>query len=77
MRIRNIDILFAVHLTDRNVHIQIIQFGKINYEFILKDSLFVLYCALILCECMSKIVSVENVMFILAEKYANHTLLCL
>jgi hypothetical protein len=24
----------------RNVHIQIIQLGKINYEFILKDSLF-------------------------------------
>ena len=75
MRIRNIDILFAVHLTDRNVHIQIIQLGKINYEFILKDSLFVLYCALlILCDCMSQIVSVENVMFILADKYANHAL---
>ena len=75
MRIRNIDILFAVHLIDRNVHIQIIQLGKINYEFILKDSLFVLYCALlILCECMSQIVSVENVIFILADKYANHTL---
>ena len=75
MCIRNIDILFAVHLTDRNVHIQIIQLGKINYEYILKDSLFVLYCALlILCEYMSKIVSVENVMCILADKYANHTL---
>jgi hypothetical protein len=46
-----------------------------NYEFIFKDSLFVLYCALlILCECMSQIVSVENVIFILADKYANHTL---
>ena len=65
MRIRNIDTLFAVHLTA----------GKINYEFILKDSLFVLYCALlILCDCMSQIVSVENVMFIPADKYANNTL---
>jgi hypothetical protein len=36
VRIRNIDILFAVHLTDRNVHIQIIQLGKINYTYILK-----------------------------------------
>jgi hypothetical protein len=51
------------------------QLGKINYEFILKDSLFVLYCApLTLCECITQIVSVENVMFKLADKYANHTL---
>jgi hypothetical protein len=65
VRIRNIDTLIALHLTA----------GKINYEFILKDSLFVLYCALlILCECMLQIVSVENVMFIPADKYAHHTL---